>query len=424
MKAQFQSSEQIQVRFPPFIDFTTGRHIIGTDTATMSLRKGDGTTQTGVALSWDSVVHLWYVDLTPSLPTEAGEWRFKASSSDSNAFAQWKILHIGDYIDHLDIETSTRATQAQILSDATPFPGARIDAAVSTRATQAQILSDATPFQGARIDAAVSTRATQAQILSDATPLAGANVNALTTTRSSYLDKLNITGNVASSAEVLSLQNNTSTRISLPSQLERPESGSSTFILDLYLYDSDGNMEDPDATPTLTVVNEVGTDRSGNLTNSGVLQHIGLGHYRIGYVVSSSHAEEQLRFEFTIVEGGLTRIAGSSSVVVDVVDVHFSETDRDNIESIMERTDNLPDDPATETTTQAAVDAAVDAKDAAEAVGSDSVITRKMIANGWKVQGTQLLVYDDDGHTIYKLFNLYDESRDPSGTRVFERVPV
>ena len=402
MKAQFQSSEQIQVRFPPFVDFTTGRHIIGTDTATMSLRKGDGTTQTGVALSWDSVVHLWYVDLTPSLPTEAGEWRFKASSSDSNAFAQWKILHIGDYIDHLDIETSTRATQAQILSDATPFPGARIDAAVSTRATQAQILSDATP-------------------------LAGANVNALTTTRSSYLDKLNITGNVASSAEVLSLQNNTSTRISLPSQLERPESGSSTFILDLYLYDSDGNMEDPDATPTLTVVNEVGTDRSGNLTNSGVLQHIGLGHYRIGYVVSSSHAEEQLRFEFTIIEGGLTRIAGSSSVVVDVVDVHFSETDRDNIESIMERTDNLPDDPATETTTQAAVDAAVDAKDAAEAVASDAVITRKMAANGWKVQGTQLIVYDDgpgDPPPIYKVFNLKDESGNPSGTRVFQRVPA
>jgi hypothetical protein len=35
----------------------------------------------------------------------------------------------------------------------------RLDAAVTTRATQAQILSDASPFQGARIDAAVSSRA-------------------------------------------------------------------------------------------------------------------------------------------------------------------------------------------------------------------------------------------------------------------------
>lgn len=55
------------------------------------------------------------------------------------------------------------STQAQILSDATPFAGANIanlDAAISTRATQAQILSDATPFAGANIDAAISTRST------------------------------------------------------------------------------------------------------------------------------------------------------------------------------------------------------------------------------------------------------------------------
>jgi hypothetical protein len=58
----------------------------------------------------------------------------------------------------LDVAVSTRATQADILTDATPFPGADIDAAVSTRATQADILSDATPFPGADIDAAVSTR--------------------------------------------------------------------------------------------------------------------------------------------------------------------------------------------------------------------------------------------------------------------------
>lgn len=118
-------------------------------------------------------------------------------------------IEVGAWADRLDANVSTRATQAQILSDATPFPGARIDAAISTRATQAQILSDATPFPGARIDAAissravpgdvqagltaqgytaarapnldaldanVSTRATQAQILSDATPFAGANI--------------------------------------------------------------------------------------------------------------------------------------------------------------------------------------------------------------------------------------------------------
>ena len=68
----------------------------------------------------------------------------------------------------LDAAISSRATQAQILSDATPFPGANIDAAISTRATQAQILSDATPFPGANIDATISSRATVTAILAAA----------------------------------------------------------------------------------------------------------------------------------------------------------------------------------------------------------------------------------------------------------------
>lgn len=52
---------------------------------------------------------------------------------------------------NLDATVSSRATQAQILSDATPFAGANIDATISSRATQADILDDATPFSGADI---------------------------------------------------------------------------------------------------------------------------------------------------------------------------------------------------------------------------------------------------------------------------------
>ena len=437
-KAQFQSSEQIQVRFPPFMDSTTGQYIIGGDTATMSIRKGDGTTQTGVSLTWDSVVHMWYVNLTPTLPDEAGEWRFKAASSNANAFPQWKILHVGDYIDKLDAAVSTRTTQDQILSDATPFPGARIDAAVTTRATPTNVTDARDSIKGAsskdisQVYDEVDTR--------------------LTTNRASYLDKLNVTGNVASSAEVLAIQNNTSTRISLPNQFERPESSTTTYIIDLYLYDAAGHMEDPDETPTLAVKNEAGVDRSANLTNSGVLQHIALGHYQIGYVVGTPHALEQLRFDYTIIEEGLTRIAGASTVVGDLIDVHFSQVDRDNITAIKSSTDNLPADPSSEATVQDAVaqaelaagsaadaviaaeaatsaaeSAATAAGDAASAVSAmtpDVILTRKMIANGWKVQGTQLIVFDDDGVSIHRLFDLKDETGTPSGSRVFQRVPA
>jgi hypothetical protein len=38
-------------------------------------------------------------------------------------------------IDNIDAAVSSRATQAQILSDATPFPGASIDAAISSRSS-------------------------------------------------------------------------------------------------------------------------------------------------------------------------------------------------------------------------------------------------------------------------------------------------
>jgi hypothetical protein len=83
--------------------------------------------------------------------------------------------------------------QADILSDATPFPGGDIDATISSRATQADILTDATPFPGADIDTTISSRAIpgdqmaltaaeeliiQGLILTDTTPFPGANVDA------------------------------------------------------------------------------------------------------------------------------------------------------------------------------------------------------------------------------------------------------
>lgn len=42
----------------------------------------------------------------------------------------------------------------------------------------------------------------------------------------------------------------------------------------------------------------------------------------------------------------------------------------------------------------------------------------------WKVVGTQLLIYADDGTTVFKTFDLKDADGNPSATRVFERDPV
>ena len=100
---------------------------------------------------------------------------------------------------NLDAAVSTRSTltQADILSDATPFAGANINATIASRSTltQADILSDATPFPGANINATIASRSTltQADILSDATPFAGANVDAAVSTRAVPGDAMTLT---------------------------------------------------------------------------------------------------------------------------------------------------------------------------------------------------------------------------------------
>jgi hypothetical protein len=42
----------------------------------------------------------------------------------------------------------------------------------------------------------------------------------------------------------------------------------------------------------------------------------------------------------------------------------------------------------------------------------------------WQIQGTQLLLFELDGTTVFRTFNLLDDLGNPSGTRVFERTPV
>jgi len=152
-----------------------------------------------------------------------------------------------------------------------------------------------------------------------------------TATRGGYLDKLNITGNVASSGEVTAIQNNTRVRVIVPPMIERPDSGSTAYKLHLYLYDQVGNMEAPDSTPTLTAVNEAGTDRSANL---GAVTLEGTGHYSVTYTVSSAHVIEELLFEWSIVEGGATRLHGAAAQIVDTTAVDFTSADRTKLDTL------------------------------------------------------------------------------------------
>ena len=51
-------------------------------------------------------------------------------------------------------------------------------------------------------------------------------------------------------------------------------------------------------------------------------------------------------------------------------------------------------------------------------------LIRKIQTNRWKIENNQLVIYDDDGVTPLKVFNLKDKYGNPSEVNVYEREPV
>lgn len=58
------------------------------------------------------------------------------------------------------------------------------------------------------------------------------------------------------------------------------------------------------------------------------------------------------------------------------------------------------------------------------AVAADVNNLEKVALGKWKIQGTQLILYEADGTTPFRTFNLLDDAGAPSNTRIFERVPA
>jgi hypothetical protein len=64
---------------------------------------------------------------------------------------------------------------------------------------------------------------------------------------------------------------------------------------------------------------------------------------------------------------------------------------------------------------------------AANTVGdalSRAIRSDKILRGRWKILGTQLVMYDEDGVTVLRTFDLKDASGQPSATNVFERLPI
>lgn len=149
----------------------------------------------------------------------------------------------------------------------------------------------------------------------------------VTSARMGYLENANVGGNLASSSEVTAIQNNTRVVRVVPSVIERPDSSTIEYRVELFLYDTAGNMEAPDSAPTIALVNQAGTDRTSRL-DSTTMALVETGRYRAVYTADVGHALEQLVWTFSVVEGGATRKYGNASLIVDTTAVDYTSSDR------------------------------------------------------------------------------------------------
>jgi hypothetical protein len=249
-----------------------------------------------------------------------------------------------------DVETDTQDLQARIPAALTAGGNMKADALAlsgdTTAADNAEAFFDGTGYAGTNNVIPLVTTATNltnAPTAGDFTATMKASINTeadtaladvgATSARMGYVDNLNISGNVASSAEVTSIQNNTRVVRVVPDVIERPDSGTTAYRIELLLYDDVGNMEAPDSAPTIALVNQAGTDRSARL-DSTTMALVSTGRYRAVYTADPADTLEQLVWSFSVVEGGNTRLYGNTSLIVDTSAVDFTAADRTKLEAV------------------------------------------------------------------------------------------
>jgi len=155
----------------------------------------------------------------------------------------------------------------------------------------------------------------------------------LSSARAGYLDNLNVGGAVASQADVNNLNQSASRRVLLTAlgQMERPESGSTTFQIEARTYTADGALVNADSTPTLTAT---GTTTGSLAANLSVASNPSTGVYRWTYTVSSGDTLEQVRLDLSAVISSDTETMCLMTQVADFVAATFTTADRTKIDAI------------------------------------------------------------------------------------------
>lgn len=161
-------------------------------------------------------------------------------------------------------------------------------------------------------------------------------VGRITAARAGYWDNLNVGGAVASQADINALNQSASRRLILTgvAQYERPESGSSSFTIELRTYDGDGASVNADSTPTLTATGNVSGSLAGNLSAAS---NPSTGVYRWTYTVLAAATVEQIRFDASAIISASTFTLPFYSQVVDQVSSTWTATDQAHLTAIFNK---------------------------------------------------------------------------------------
>lgn len=286
--------------------------------------RGDAAWITATGFSTHTVSDVWEYVINGSAPF-AGQAQYALFNSNYGIGQTYTLL--------LSVNTNVNS----VLVDTNELQvdwtnGGRLDNILDARASQTSVdeLPTNTELALRTLVAADYATSTAVQTVDD---LVDDIETRLTATRAAYLDKLNISGNVASSAEVTSIQNNTRVVRVVNSTMERPDAGTMDYRVELLLYDEVGNMEAPDSAPTIELVNQSGTDLSSRL-DSATMALVETGRYRAIYTASAGDDLEQLVWTFSVVEGGATRKYGNTTLLVDTSAVDFTSADRAKLDTL------------------------------------------------------------------------------------------
>lgn len=171
----------------------------------------------------------------------------------------------------------------------------------------------------------------------------GTLTSRLSSARAGYLDNLNVSGNVASHADIVALNQSASRRLVLSTvqQYERPENISSNndYQIELRTYDGDGAPVDATSDPTLTTAGIAGDDLSSALWN---YTHVSTGLYRWNYAVTSTAVVEQIRHDVSVTMSDGSFTLSCYAQICDLVGITFTTADRDKIEATYNKLPSKP----------------------------------------------------------------------------------